>query len=135
MTYLVSDTVQDVALNYLKNNVTKIVLCEGAPANYSDANTANGTGTGQKIAEVTVDSTDLTVGDGAVDGRKVTCAEQAGLTVGANGDGDHVAWLDVGNTALLAVTQLATARNGLTTADTVTIPAHFVALRDAEVAS
>jgi len=135
MSYLLSDTVLDVALNYLKNNVTKVVLCEGAPANYSDANTANGSGSGQKIAEVTVDSTDFTTGNGATDGRKVTCQAQNAVAVGAAGDADHIAWLDVSNTALLVVTQLATARNGLTTADTVNIPAHFAAIRDAVVAS
>jgi hypothetical protein len=135
MSYLISDTVFDEALNYLKNNVTKVVLCDGAPANYSDANTANGSGSGQKIAEVTVDSSDLTVGNGATDGRKVTCGAQSGISVGANGDADHIAWLDVSNTALLAVTELSTARNGLTTSDTVDIGEHFIAIRDAAVAT
>lgn len=135
MSYLLSDTVLDVSLQYLKDNVTKVVLCQGAPANYSDANTANGSGSGQKIAEVTVDSTDFTLANGATDGRKVTCQAQSAVTVGAAGDADHIAWLNVSGTALLFVTQLTTARNGLTTADTVNIPAHFAAIRDAVVAS
>lgn len=133
--YFISDTVFDTALNYLKNNVTKVVLCDAEPTNYSDANTDNGTGSGMKLAEVTVDSSDFTLAAGATDGRKVTCGAQSAVAVSVAGDGSHIAWLDVANTALLAVTKLATTRAGLTTADTVDIGAHFVALRDAAIAT
>lgn len=136
MAYTISDTVFDQALSYLKNNCTKCVVLSADPAgNYSNANTDNGTGSGIKIAEVTVTSTDYTVADGATDGRKVTLAAQNDVPVGAAGDASHVAWLDVSNTAVLFVTQLTTNRTGLTTSDTLDIPAHFAALRDAVVAS
>lgn len=136
MAYNISDTVFDTALNYLKNNCTKVVVLSADPAgSYANANTDNGTGSGIKIAEVTVTSTDFTVADGATDGRKVTVSAQNDVPVGANGDASHVAWLDVSNTAVLFVTQLTTNRTGLTTSDTLDIPAHFAALRDAVVAS
>jgi len=136
MAYNISDTVFDTALNYLKNNCTKVVVLSADPAgSYANANTDNGTGSGIKIAEVTVTSTDFTVADGATDGRKVTVSAQNDVPVGANGDATHVAWLDVSNTAVLFVTQLTTNRTGLTTSDTLDVPAHFAALRDAVVAS
>ena len=136
MAYTISDTVFDEALNYLKNNVTKIVVLDADPAgSYSDANTNNGTSTGMKLAEVTVTGTDFTVADGATDGRKATAAAKNDVPVVAAGDATHVAWLDVTGTAVLFVTQLTTNRTGLTTSDTLDIPAHFAAIRDAVVAS
>lgn len=126
--YLISDTVFDVSLQYLKDNVTKIVMCSQEPTNYTEANAT------YALAPVTVTGTDFTIANGATDGRKVTVAQKTGQTVTANGTITHAAWLDVSNTALLAVTKLSTNR-AVTTADTITMPAHFVALRDAAVAT
>jgi hypothetical protein len=126
--YLLSDTVLDTALNYLKNNVTKIVMCSQEPTTYAEANAT------YALAPVTVASGDFTLANGATDGRKVTVAQKTGQAVTANGTITHAAWLDVANSALLAVTKLATNR-AVTTADTITMPAHFVALRDAGVAT
>lgn len=133
MTHFVSDTVYDVALNYIKNNATKVVLCEGAPTTYSDANTDNGTGTGTKIAEITVDSDDFTLAN-HTSGRKVTCVELV-VTVTAAGDADHVAWLDVTNTTILRVAPLSATVPSLISDDSVTIPANFYTILDAEAVS
>lgn len=136
MAYTISDTVFDEALNYLKNNCAKVVVLSADPAgSYSNANTDEGTGSGIKIAEVAVTSTDFTVANGATDGRKVTVGAQNDVAVSAAGDATHVAWLDTSNSAVLFVTQLTTNRTGLTTSDTLDIPAHFAAMRDAVVAS
>lgn len=133
--YQIHDDVRDAPLTELKNNVTKLVLCDAAPANYTDANTLNGVSTGVKIAEVTVTSTDFTIADATPDGRKVTVGAESAVPVVAAGDGTHVAWLDVTNSKVLFCTLLAAARNTLTTSDTVDIPAHFCRVRDAVVAS
>lgn len=135
MAYKIADTVFDTALNYLKNNCDTVVVLSGDPASYSEAITNNG-GSNKKIATVSVTSSSFTVADGAADGRKVTVAAQNDIAVVADGDASHVAWLDTTtNLEILFVTQLTTNRTGLTTSDTLDIPAHFAAFRDAVVAS
>lgn len=136
MAYTISDTVFDQALNYLANNVDKVVVLSADPSgSHANASTNNGTGGGLKLAEVAVTSANFTLEDGAADGRKVTVDAQNDVAVVANGDATHVAWLDDTNTEVLFVTQLTTNRTGLTTSDTLDIPAHFAAIRDAVVAS
>lgn len=134
MAYKIADTVFDTALTYLKNNCNTVVVLSGNPASYNEAITNNG-GSNKRIATVSVTSTSFTVADGAADGRKVTVAAQNDVPVVADGDASHVAWLDTTNTEILFVTQLTTNRTGLTTSDTLDIPAHFAAFRDAVVAS
>lgn len=127
--YFLSDTVMDVSLQYLKDNCDKITLCSAEPTTYTQANTTF------KLSETgALVSGDFTLADGAVDGRKVTVGAKSALAVSANGTITHAAWVKTGTSALLAVTKLTTAR-AVTTADTVNMPAHFVALRDAVVAS
>lgn len=137
MAYRIADTVFDQALNYLKNNCDTVVVLTGDPASYSEAINTAGTGSNKKIASATVTSASFTVADGAADGRKVTVAAQNDVAVTATGpsDASHVAWLDTSNSAVLFVTQLTTTRTGLTSSDTLDIPAHFAAFRDATVAS
>ncbi len=132
MTHFLADVVLDASANYAKNNTTRIVLCQGAPASYSEAQTNLGTSTGKRIAEATVDSSDFTVGDDAEDGRRVTAAAQASLPVLADGDGNHVAWVDTANSTLLKVAPVPVPLENLTTVATVTIPTHFHTFRDAE---
>lgn len=130
MAYTLNDTAKDQLLDYLKQNVVKVVVLDSDPAgSYSDANTNNGVSTGMKIAEVTVNSADFTIANGATDGRKVTVGAKSTIAVVADGDASHVAWLS--SSAVLAVTQLTVNRNGLTTSDTVDIPGHYVGVRDA----
>jgi len=131
MTHFLADSVVDLAANHLKNNVTKIILCDGAPTTYGDAVTNHGSGSGVRLAEVTVDSSDFTVQNGTPDGREVVVVEQTSIPVVAAGDGDHVAWVDVPNTTLLKVCPVPAPLAGLTTSATVTIPTHKHVFRDA----
>ena len=125
--YLISDTVLDVSLQYLKDNCTKITLCSAEPTTFTQANVT------YNLAETgALTDADFTLAAGATDGRKVTVGAKSTLTVTANGTITHAAW--VTGAALLAVTKLTTSR-AVTTADTVNMPAHFMALRDAVVAS
>lgn len=117
MAKYVTDTILDEALSYLKNNADQIVLCDGQPANYSDATTDSGSG-GNALGEGAVDSSDFSLADGDSSGRKVTVAQQTGITIDVDGTWDHVAIIDDGNSELLLVStvssQTATAGNTAT---------------------
>lgn len=134
----ISDTVKDEALQFLKDNCVQLVVCDADPGtSYADATTLNGTGSGKQVATKTIASSDFTIADGGVSGRKVTL-DVAGTTlvdipITADGDASHISWLSA--SAVLYTTELATVRTGLTTADTVDIPSHFAAIRDAEIAT
>lgn len=131
--YLVADSVIDTALTDLKTNVTKLVVCEGEPANYTEANTEKGSG-GKKLIEKTVTSTDITLGDGPTDGRQATMAAFSAVSVLQTGSASHVAWLDVANTTILAKTLVSTPQS-VTSGNTVNLLAHSIRGRDAVVAS
>jgi hypothetical protein len=131
MAHFLNDLVVDVAAQYLIDNVTRVVLCDGAPTNYADANTDNGSGSGVKMSQTTVDDSDFALANGDADGRKVTLNALNAVAITAAGDADHIAWLDTVNEDLLFVTPLASAATGLTTDSVVNIPAHFHVFRDA----
>lgn len=137
----ISDTVFDQKLNYIKNNVDKIVVLDADPGvgtgqAYTDANTNNGTSTGKKIAEVTVDSSDFTVQDATLGtGREVVSGAQSSVAAVAAGDATHIAFLDTSNTEVLLVTELSTTRSGIVVSDPLDIPAIIYDSPDAEVAS
>lgn len=91
------DDIFDGALNIIKNNATRMVLCSAQPTTYTEGNAT------YALADVTMASGDFTVSDGDVSGRKVRVATKTGVTVDANGTGTYVALLDVSNTKLLVV--------------------------------
>jgi hypothetical protein len=107
-----------------------MVLTDGEPTSYSNANTANGSGSGQRVASVAMASGDFTIANGDTSGRKVTAAAKSAVAVTTAGDGDHVAYLDTTGSVLLHYYPIASARNGLTTADSVNFPAHDLEIRD-----
>lgn len=130
MTHLLADMAVDACLSFLQSNANKLVICEGAPSSFANANTNNGSGSGQKIAEVALASGDFTIGDDPVDGRRITCAAKSSLPVLADGDADHVAWLDTTNSRILKIAPLTTMLP-LTTAATVNVPVHYHVILDA----
>jgi hypothetical protein len=93
------DDVMDAALNVIKNNCTKVTVCEGQPTTYTEGNATFA------LADVTVDSSDFTLANGT-SGRKATFAAQTGVTVDVEGEGNHLAFLDVANSKLLHVTTI-----------------------------
>lgn len=123
----VNNLVLDEALNYIKDNCTKMVACVGAPTDYTDANTDPGSA-GEKLAEVTMVSGDFTVGEGAVSGRKVEVGSKSGVSVGYTGTATHVALLDVTNTAVLYVTTCTS--QSLTSGNTITFPVWDIEIAD-----
>lgn len=97
----VHNDVLDAALNYIKNNATRLVLCDAEPTTFTEANVTFA------LADVTIDSSDFTgPADGTTSGRKITVGAQTGVDVDATDAGgtNHVALLDVTGTKLLYVT-------------------------------
>lgn len=121
MAKTIANAVYDAALNYIKNNCTRVVACNAEPTTYTEANAT------YALADVTVDSSDFTgPADGTVSGRKLTFGAQTGVTVDTPDDATHVAFLDVSNSALLYVTTCSTTP----IAGTVNIGAVVIEMRD-----
>ncbi len=98
----------DAKLNDLKNNTTRLVLCAGEPANFSEAQTNFGVGSGKRLGEVTVSAADFTgPSAGDVDGRKLVSNAQGSVPISIDGTADHVAWVDTVNSRLKHVRPLA----------------------------
>lgn len=97
MASFIHDDVFDTALNYIKNNCTKLTVCTAQPTTYTEGNAT------YSIGEITVDSSDFTLGNGDTSGRKVTVASQSGIPVTDDDTVIFIALLDVTNTKLLAV--------------------------------
>jgi hypothetical protein len=129
--HFVHDDVYDAALNEIKNNCDLAVLCDGEPTSFANANTAMGTGTGQKLSEVALVSGDMTLANGDTSGRKITFAAKTNQNVDAAGDGEYIAYLDTVNSKILHYFQIDTARLGLLVNDKVNFPAHDFEIRDA----
>ena len=111
----VHNDVLDAALNYIKDNATRISVCSTEPATYADAITNN------MLAIKTISSTDFTgPSDGDTNGRKIRSNQQANISVTNGGNAQHVALTDNANSKLLLVTTC-TAQT-LTAGNTVTIP-------------
>jgi hypothetical protein len=130
MPHFASDDVFDAGLNLIKNNCNRMVLTQGEPTSFANANTNQGTGSGQKLAEVTMASTDFTLANGDTSGRKVACAAKSSISVIAAGNGNHVAYLDTTNSRILHYYELSAARNGLLVSDAVNFPVHDFEIRD-----
>lgn len=118
----VHDDVLDGALNVIKNNATRMTLCNAQPTTYTEANATFA------LADVTVASGDFTIANGTTSGRKATVAAKSGVTVDSSGTGNHIALLDVSNSKLLYVTT--TASTAVAAAGTVDIGSWVIELAD-----
>lgn len=118
----VHNDVLDAALNYIKNNCTRMVACSAEPTTYTEANST------YALADVTMAGTDFTVADGDTSGRKVTAAAKTSVLIDSSGTFTHVALLDVSNTKLLYVTTGTS--QALTAGGTVDFPAWDIEIAD-----
>ena len=91
----------DLALNDIKTNGNLLVVCSAQPASYADAFT------NYKLGSVAMASTDYTLANGDVSGRKITVAAKAGVPVSVSGTATHVALIDTVNSILKHVTTTA----------------------------
>ncbi|HIC80438.1 MAG TPA: hypothetical protein EYP07_05650 [Kiloniellaceae bacterium] len=112
MSVLVSDAAKNAALNYIRDNADQQVMCQGAPADYAEATTDLGVGSGKALGEVVMVQGDYVLADGDTDGRKVTVGQKAGVTVDVTGTFDHVALIDTVNLNLVAVKRLQVNESG-----------------------
>ncbi len=119
-----ADSVLDAALNEIKNNCTRMVVCSAEPANYTAANT----GGANNLGDVTMAAVDFTVGVGDISGRKVAVASKSGVNVDVTGSATHVALLDVTNLLLLYVTTCTS--QALTSGNTITFPTWDIEIAD-----
>lgn len=111
----VNAAVLDLALNDIKNNGNKMVVCSAQPTTYTEANATF------MLANVAMAGTDYTLAAGDTSGRKVTTASKTGITITNSGTATHVAIIDTVNAALKLVTTCTS--QALSTGGTVDIPA------------
>lgn len=117
----VHDDVLDGALNIIKNNCTRMVLCNAEPTTYTEGNATFA------LADVTMASGDFTAAND-VSGRKLTVAAKSAVPVDASGTSTHVCLLDVSNTKLLYVTTHTS--QALTSGNTANIATWKINLQD-----
>jgi hypothetical protein len=122
MAQFTHDDVQDAACDLIATCVT-VTVCSDQPADLAGIAAV-------ALAEVTVTAGDgngdWVVAAGDVSGRKVTLQQQAGVSITASGEADHIAF-DDGTTLLHVATCNAQA---LTSGGTVTIPALDIEFED-----
>lgn len=120
----VADAVLDAALNYVKNNTSRLCVCSSEPTTYSQAITT------YKLADVSITSANFgspATGDGST-GRKIQVNAQSSVAVDSTGSAAHVALVSVTSTALQYVTTCST--QGLTASSTVNVPAWDIQIND-----
>ena len=122
MAKTVHDDVLDGALNIIKNNATRMTLCNAQPTTFTEGNATFA------LADVTVASGDFTVANGTTSGRKATVAAKAAVAVDTTGTGNHIALLDVANSKLLYVTT--TSSTAVAAAGTVDIGSWVIEIAD-----
>lgn len=106
--------VLDLALNQIKNNDNRQVICSAQPTTYAELNT-------YKLAEVAMAAGDYTLANGDTSGRKVTMSAKSAIAVSTSGTATHVGLGDsVGSNLDLVTTCTSQAIN---TGGTVDIPA------------
>lgn len=120
----VHDDVLDGALNIIKNNCTRLVVCSTEPTTYTEANAT------YALGDVTVDSSDFTAANGDTSGRKLTVAQQSAFLIDASGTAAHIALLDVANSKLLYVTTCTSQALVANGSNTVTTPAWDIEIAD-----
>ena len=118
----VHDDVLDGALNVIKNNCTRMTICNAQPTTYTEANATFA------LADVTMASGDFTLANGDTSGRKLTVAAKSSIPVDTTGTANHKALLDVTNSKLLYVTTVTS--QGLTSGNTVNTPAWDIEIAD-----
>lgn len=122
MSKAVHDDVLDAALDLLKQNGTRLTLTSQQPTTFTEADDT------YKLADVTVDSSDYTIANGDVSGRKVTIGAQAAVDIDATGTSNHLNILDVANSKLLYTTTHT--GQALTSGGTVDLSAWDIEIED-----
>lgn len=118
MAKLATDAMIDGGLDKI-SLCTTITICAGQPTSYADIDVKG------LIPGHTLTGGDFSISDGVVDGRRVTIAQQATLSIDVSNDADHVAIDDGTDYYITTCTTQA-----LTSGGTVTIPAWDIEIAD-----
>jgi hypothetical protein len=111
----VNTAVLDLALNDVKTNGNKMVVCSAQPTTYAEANAT------YMLANVAMAAGDYTLAAGDVSGRKVTTGAKTGIAITNSGTATHVAIIDTVNSILKLVTTCTS--QALSVGGTVDVPA------------
>jgi hypothetical protein len=117
------DDMLDAALQVLKDNVDYAYLCSEQPTTYTEATVT------YALADLALDLSGVTFGNGDVSGRKLVVPEQSDVEIDDNGTATHLALVKSGDTTLLYVTMLAT-NLPVTTGILITIPEWKIEIGD-----
>lgn len=121
MAKVVHNDVLDGALDIIKQNVKKMAVCAGEPADVAACEAG--------LAIVAMTSDLFTIGEGATSGRKVAVTEMATIAVAATGVADHVALYSTGANKVYFITTCSS--QALTsTANSVTVPTWAIEIAD-----
>jgi hypothetical protein len=97
---------------------TSLNICSAEPANFAGIAAVS-------LASVVIDGTDFTIANGDTSGRKVTVAQQAGMTISGTGDATHIV---IDNGTDIYVTTCTT--QALVSGGSVTCPAFDIEIAD-----
>lgn len=114
MAKAVATAVLDAALNDIKNNSDRMVVCSAQPTTYAEVTT-------YKLAEVAMAAADFTLAAGDTSGRKVTTAAKTGVSITTSGTASHIALASSVRSQLDLVTTCTS--QAISTGGTVDIPA------------
>lgn len=128
----VHNNVLDAALNYVKTNANRLVVCTDAP-NYAQA-IAKFDSSGFQLAVATISSSDFTgPADGGTSGRKVTVNAQSSMSINGIASGaqnaTHVALVNQTSSGIVLYVTTCTSQS-LTAGNKVNTPAWVIEIRD-----
>lgn len=88
------DAIIDAMLDTIADNVDRIDICADTPSNYSTATTAGTFSLGNVAVTLGDGGGDWTIGNGDTNGRKLTLAQQTGVSITNSGTATHIAMTD-----------------------------------------
>lgn len=88
------DAILDGMLDTIADNVDRIDICKDTPSDYSTATTAGTHSLGSVVVTAGDGGGDWTIGNGDTSGRKLTLAQQTGVSIGTTGTATHIAMTD-----------------------------------------
>lgn len=126
MAKFVPDAAIDAMLAVIANAVDRIDICSTQPTTYTEATSTYSLG--NVAVTLGVGGGDWTAANGDVSGRKLTLAEQTGVSIGTSGSAQHIAGTD-GTSTLWFVTTCTT--QSVTSGNTATIQTFDIEIQDA----
>lgn len=116
MAIFAPDATLDAMLNVLADNCDRVDICSTQPTTYAEATSTFSLGNTTLTAGA--GNGDWTIANGDTSGRKLTLAQQTGVSIGSTGTAQHLAFTD-GTSTLYHVITLTS--QGVTSGNTATI--------------